>query len=207
MIARLASALFPARPSGSVAGATLRMCALLFIAGYGWQYFSYSLRQLGQYSDFLHGPNLIIHEAGHVIFGVLGNQLLTALGGSLLQVLLPFAISLAFLVKNRDAAGAAIGLWWTGQNLVDVSPYINDARMLSITLIGGRTGREVEGHDWEFILTELDLLSYDIHIARWVLLSGRIIMAAALAWGLLACLREFRLSAHMSAASSVSSGR
>ena len=67
-------------------------------------------------------------------------------------------------------------------NLVDAAPYINDARMLQLTLMGVGTGREVEGHDWENILTRLGWLNYDVVIARWVLLAGRVVMAAALAW-------------------------
>jgi hypothetical protein len=27
--------------------------------------------------------------------------------------------------------------WWTGQNLMDVAIYINDARALQLTLVGG----------------------------------------------------------------------
>ncbi|PYM31744.1 MAG: zinc ribbon domain-containing protein, partial [Candidatus Rokuibacteriota bacterium] len=37
---------------------------------------------------FLHGVNLIFHEAGHVIFGFLGEFIAVA-GGSLNQVLIP----------------------------------------------------------------------------------------------------------------------
>jgi hypothetical protein len=44
--------------------------------------------------------------------------------------------------------------WWTGQNLLDVAIYINEARALQLTLIGGHTAAEVEGHDWERILTD-----------------------------------------------------
>lgn len=38
-----------------------------------------------------------------------------------------------------------------GQSLTDVAPYINDARALQLVLLGGRTGAEVEGHDWEAV--------------------------------------------------------
>ena len=47
--------------------------------------------------------------------------------------------------------------WWAGENMMDVAIYINDARALQLTLIGGQTGAEVEGHDWEHILIDDEL--------------------------------------------------
>jgi hypothetical protein len=35
-----------------------------------------------------------------------------------------------------------------GQSLMDLAPYVADARALRLPLLGGRTGAEVEGHDW-----------------------------------------------------------
>jgi hypothetical protein len=43
--------------------------------------------------------------------------------------------------------GAAVAIWWAGENLIDVAPYINDARELKLVLLGGKTGAEVEGHE------------------------------------------------------------
>jgi hypothetical protein len=48
---------------------------------------------------FLHLVNLVFHEAGHVIFGVLG-RFLGILGGSLNQVLTP-AICAGYFVWHR----------------------------------------------------------------------------------------------------------
>jgi hypothetical protein len=36
-------------------------------------------------------------------------------------------------------------VWWAGQSLLDVAPYIADARALQLVLLGGFTGAEVEG--------------------------------------------------------------
>ncbi len=83
---------------------------------------------------------------------------------------------------GRDAFAGALCLWLAGQSLVDVSLYINDARSLQLMLLGGGTGREVEGHDWEYLLTELNLLHKDVYISRWVLRTGRWIMALSLLW-------------------------
>jgi hypothetical protein len=129
---------------------------------------------------FIHLPNLVFHEAGHLIFSPLG-QFMTALGGSLMQVLIPVIAAVAF-IRQRETFGAAICIWWAGQNLVDLAPYIADARTLQLVLLGGKTGAEVEGHDWEFILTRLRLVHRDQAIGRAVHLIGMLIMIGALAF-------------------------
>ncbi len=45
---------------------------------------------------FLHGVNLVFHEAGHLIFGFFG-QFVGVLGGSLNQVLIPAICVVAFV--------------------------------------------------------------------------------------------------------------
>ena len=76
--------------------------------------------------SFLHLPDLVFHEAGHIIFLPFG-RFMTVLGGSLLQVLIPVIAVVAF-VRQEEPFGAAICAWWAGQNLVDLAPYIADAR-------------------------------------------------------------------------------
>jgi len=44
---------------------------------------------------------------------------------------------------------------------MDMAPYIADARALELVLLGGYTGAEVEGHDWEYLLGATGLLEYD----------------------------------------------
>ena len=81
--------------------------------------------------------------------------------------------AVAFVRQEEQLFGAAICAWWAGQNLVDLAPYIADARALRLVLLGGRTGAEVEGHDWEYLLTQLGVhrtsthaLGYDRVCAR-----------------------------------------
>ncbi|WP_309400759.1 hypothetical protein [Cerasicoccus maritimus] len=157
-------------------------------------FFRLPLRLLDDYHFWINRVNLIFHEAGHMIFGVFGNELLMFLGGGLGQLLMPLMIGAAFFFKNRDCYAAGLGLWWAGQSLVDTSIYINDARALDLTLIGGHSGREVDGHDWNNILTILDCLDQDIYIARTVLLTGRIIMFGGLLWMLVVIARGVTLS-------------
>jgi hypothetical protein len=128
--------------------------------------------------SFLHLPDLVFHEAGHIIFSPFG-RFMTVLGGSLLQVLIPVIVAVSF-VRQEQMFGAAIGAWWAGQNLVDLAPYIADARSLRLVLLGGRTGAEVEGHDWEFILNQLGLAHRDHAIGYTVHALGILIMVGAL---------------------------
>lgn len=142
--------------------------------------------------SFLHLVNLVFHEAGHVVFSAFG-PFMTALGGSLLQVLVPVACAVALYRGAGDRFGAAVASWWAGQNLVDLAPYIGDARALQLTLLGGATGAEVEGHDWEAILASLGWLHHDRTLAGAAHLAGSIVMVAALAtagWLLGASLRH-----------------
>ena len=131
-------------------------------------------------SSFLHLPDLVFHEAGHIIFAPFG-EFMTVIGGSLLQVMIPVVATVAF-VRQEDSFGAAVSTWWAGQNLVDLAPHIADARALRLTLIGGRTGAEVEGHDWEFLLTQLGVSHHAIPLGYTTHLFGIIIMVGALLW-------------------------
>ncbi|MES1254798.1 MAG: hypothetical protein ABUS56_04270 [Acidobacteriota bacterium] len=140
--------------------------------------------------SFLHLPNLVFHEAGHILFIPFG-RFMTVLGGSLTQVLVPLVCAAAFLWQTRDPFGAAVAVWWAGENLLDVAPYINDARDLQLMLVGGHTGAEVEGHDWEYLLNTLGVAHLDHTIAASVQAIGVFIMIVALAWGAIVVLREF----------------
>ena len=128
--------------------------------------------------SFLHLPDLVFHEAGHVLFSPFG-PFMTALGGSLLQVLIPVIAAIAF-IRQEDTFSASICGWWAGQNLIDLAPYIADARSLSLVLLGGRTGAEVEGHDWEFILTQLGITHLDRQVGYSAYALGLVIMIASL---------------------------
>jgi hypothetical protein len=143
--------------------------------------------------SFMHLVNLPFHEAGHVFFRPFGS-LMTSLGGSLLQVLMPFACACVLLLRTRDPLGSAVALWWTGQSLIDLAPYIDDARSLSLTLLGGNTGATAPYgfHDWHYILTETHLLESDHLIAGLSAGIGTLLMLSAFAWSLAVILRHRR---------------
>ena len=129
----------------------------------------------------LHLPNLVFHEAGHVLFTPFG-RFMTVLGGSLFQFALPLALAIAFL-KQSNPFGAVVCTWWAGENLLDLAPYIADARALQLVLLGGRTGAEVQGHDWEYLLATLGWLRFDRSIGLGAHRVGLLMMIGALIWG------------------------
>jgi hypothetical protein len=132
--------------------------------------------------SILHLVNLPFHEAGHVVFAPLG-RFMMILGGTLGQVLMPVFCLGTFLVKTRDPFGASVALWWTAESVMDVAPYINDARALELILLGGVTGKETDGHDWNNLLTMLGWLEYDHRLAQLAQALGILLMLASFAWG------------------------
>ena len=145
----------------------------------------------GNMDSFMHLPNLVFHEAGHILFSPLG-RFMTVFGGSLTQVLVPLVCAGAFLWQTRDPFGASIAIWWAGQSLTDLAPYINDARDLQLVLLGGKTGSEVEGHDWEYILNALGVSHRNHAIAHVVQIFGTLTMIAALVWAALVVVNQWR---------------
>ncbi len=151
---------------------------------YSFKFFFNSMETNYAMDSFWHLVNLPFHEAGHLIFRPLG-KLMASLGGSLGQLLMPIVCFAVLLIKTRDPFGSSFALWWFGENFVDLAPYINDARSLTLPLLGGDTGRTSPYgfHDWEFILKELGMAKYDHTLAQMVDRSGLIVMICALIWG------------------------
>lgn len=123
---------------------------------------------------FLHGVDLIFHEAGHVLFIFFG-EFLHFLGGSLTQILIPAGIT-AYFVRTQQYFASAIALFWTGQNFMDVSVYIKDARAQALPLIGGE-------HDWAYLLGTTNLLAFDQAIGGFVYLIGLLLLLLSLLIG------------------------
>jgi len=159
-----------------------RIVLLVLLARWTVVFLLWPMREDVIGGSFLHLINIPFHEAGHFIFAPFGD-LMTSLGGSLTQVLIPLVCLVAFLrVQNFSPFAAAVMLWWTAENLLDVAIYINDARSLQLVLIGGFTGMEVEGHDWEHILQLTGLLHRDHQIAWTTHAIGAVLMCAAMVW-------------------------
>ncbi|MEX2130127.1 MAG: hypothetical protein WD772_01465 [Pseudohongiellaceae bacterium] len=160
-------------------------CAAIFTVFLFWGsnfiLLDFHSNEIGQ--SFLHNVNLVFHEAGHFIF-IPAGRFMTILGGSLFQVLVPLFICAAFLVANKDGFGASIGLWWTGQSMMDLSPYIADATVMRLPLLGGGTGADRPGmHDWNNILRQLGWLAQDEKVATIVHFAGAAVMLLSFIWG------------------------
>jgi len=166
-----------------------RVILLLLLVRWTWLFLAWPMRQDVIGASFLHLINLPFHEAGHIIFSPFGD-LATAAGGSAAQIIVPLVCMVAFLTTSPNPFGAAVMCWWAGQNLLDVAMYADDARSLQLVLIGGHTGAEVEGHDWEHILQTLGMLHRDHQIAHVMQLVGAIVMVAGIGWGAAVALRS-----------------
>jgi hypothetical protein len=129
--------------------------------------------------SFLHRANLAFHEFGHLFFMPLGDTM-TVLGGSLFQVLLPVALAAYFTALQQDNFAASAAIWWAGQNLVDLAPYIRDAEYRVLPLAGGRGE---ESHDWGNLLEHWNAVEQCHALARTSFMLGLLLMTAALAWG------------------------
>ena len=145
---------------------------------------------------FFHNVNLPFHEFGHIIFSIFGNDLLTSMGGTLFQILMPLVCMFVFILQNRDPFAASVALWWVGENFVDIAPYIADARAGVLPLLGGNTGQTAPYgfHDWEFILGELGISYLDTTISYFSQFFGIGIMILSVTWGLFILMNLKKLS-------------
>ncbi|NKB33599.1 MAG: hypothetical protein GKR91_10930 [Pseudomonadales bacterium] len=135
--------------------------------------------------SWFHNVDLIFHEAGHMIFMPFG-RIMSIMGGSLFQILVPLILMFAFLIKNKDSFGASLSLWWVEQSMMDIAPYIADARALRLPLLGGTTGADSIGrHDWRMILGNWGQLQNDTQIAATVDFLESGVLLIALAWGVI----------------------
>jgi hypothetical protein len=66
---------------------------------------------------------------------------------------------------------------------VDLGPYIADARALQLPLLGGQTGAEVTGHDWEALLDRMGWLYLDHTLGMSAHIAGSTLMILSLLAG------------------------
>jgi hypothetical protein len=174
--------LLPDPGAASTVGLASRAVLLALLALWTLAFLRHGLDARYLMGSFLHLVHLPFHEAGHVFLMPFG-RFLSVLGGSLFQVAIPLLCGAVFLLKNRDPFAASVTLWWAGQSLMDLAPYVADARALRLPLLGGHTGAEVEGHDWEYLLGTLGLMNHDVTLGRLSFALGALTMLAALGWG------------------------
>lgn len=144
-----------------VAAFAALVIALLFGGDPGW-------------TPILDDANLAFHEAGHVIFGALGDTA-ELYGGVLGQLTFPLAAVAIFFAKRQPhaVAGAAV---WGFQNLFNIARYMADARARELPLVGGGE------HDFAHIFTRWGVLERDLAIARTTRTIGWLGLLGAVAW-------------------------
>ena len=107
---------------------------------------------------FIDSVDLIIHEAGHVIFYPFG-YFMYVLGGSLFQILVPTIFAVYFWYKDEKFS-AGLLFSWVAINLFNVSVYAGDAIRMQLPLITGDT----DGHDWNQLL----LMSFGLKATKTI---------------------------------------
>lgn len=129
---------------------------------------------------FLDRVDLVIHEAGHLLFGWFGT-FPGVVGGTIGQLFVPAAFAVYFHLR-REFFSSAMTLFWVGQNLLNISVYVKDAQAMAMPLVSVGGGGDVI-HDWNYILLRVGLLRWDKGVGNAVFFLGVLVMLAAIAWG------------------------
>ena len=154
----------------------LVLYALFFI--WGWYFIVQGSDWTVLGSSFLHQVNRPFHEYGHIMFRPFGAWWMY-FGGSLFQSVAPLLPLLYFMVWQRDNFAASLMLWWSGQNILDVSPWIADAPYRYLPTGSGKA----DDHDWWNLLRMSDALDMAQPLAVLCFALGTLVILASLLWG------------------------
>jgi hypothetical protein len=138
----------------------------------------YAWSQHGQ-ALFIDSANLVVHEAGHALFGWFGSTL-GLWGGTLFQLMVPFLLATYFFFQ-RQAAALAFCLFFCFENFLGIATYMADARAQALPLVT-LGDPEFVIHDWNAIFSSLGLLQHDIQIAAVVRFLGWAGMLGIFIW-------------------------
>jgi|SRR6185312_12190882 len=151
----------------------------------GLRLISYKVMTAEIMYSFWHEVDLPIHEFGHVLFRPFGEWMMY-LGGSLFQCLLPALIGVAFIWKMRNPFGAAFCLWWAAENVLDVAPYIYDAKLMALPLVGEWNDEvadmHVLRHDWHNILLPFHAVDSAWALGNAAYVIGAMLMVLSWLW-------------------------
>lgn len=159
---------------GAHRGPSWLALALLAILAF-WTVRLASGAQVGCFLDLV---NLAFHEAGHLFMTPFGSTL-RYLGGTLGQLAVPSLLAGYFLLRPPTRPpGAAFCAWWIGENFINISVYMRDARDLALPLVGGGD------HDWNELFYRFGLLGEDSvrTVGAATHLLGVLVMLAGIAW-------------------------
>jgi len=122
----------------------------------------------------LDDANLIFHEAGHPVYGILGSTF-ELYGGTLGQLTFPVIAAGNFWLKRQPVSAALAGVWLF-ENFFNIARYMADARAQILPLVGGGE------HDWFHIFSRWGVLVHDYQIANTVRFFGYAGLAGCVAW-------------------------
>ena len=153
----------PVSPVAMV-GATLCFVVVCYLANTG-----------EQWVFVLDSANLVFHEAGHPLFGLLLGQRMTVYGGTLGQLVFPL-VAMGSFWQRREAVSLALCAGWLCQNFWNIARYMADARRHVLPLVGNGE------HDWTEIFSQWHILHRDTVVASVVSLVAWIGISAAWGW-------------------------
>jgi len=144
-------------------------------------YFFFLLYALLDRSGFLFidNANLVVHEAGHLLFSYLG-QTLMIWGGTIFELFVPFALAVYFAWRRQPSATAFCAFFFF-ENFLYIATYMADARAQELPLVTVGDSDYVE-HDWFYIFSHLGVLQHDLQIAAFVRALGWLGMLATVGW-------------------------
>lgn len=149
----------------------------------GFLYCLYYLDTINS-GHFIDGVDLVIHEAGHLVFSFFG-YFITIAGGTLLQLIVPIVFIAYFILQNQKYS-ASLLMYWLAINLFNVSVYAGDALKMQLPLLTG----DKDGHDWNQMLFTLGWLKHTYLISNIIFAIGIITMIFALLFGLYCALKS-----------------
>ena len=120
-----------------------------------------------------------LHAGGHALFRVFGLTAAVA-GGTFLQLFVPFALGFYF-IRQRQPLGVALCMFFFFEQFLPIARYMADAQAQQLPWISiGRYESVI--HDWNYLFTQLGVLSYDTVIAEIVRSIGCLGMIGVTFW-------------------------
>jgi len=125
--------------------------------------------------------NLYIHEAGHFFLKPFG-RFIEVLGGSFFQCFIP--LLLVLVSWRQNVKSVPYGMFWFGENFINVSAYIRDAPYKHLKLIS-----KTCIHDWNWLLS--DHLDTAEPLGTIVFFLGLLLCFVAIGLGVYVTLRSY----------------
>ncbi len=120
-----------------------------------------------------------IHAGGHALFRVFGLTAAVA-GGTFLQLFVPFALGLYF-IRQRQPLGVTLCMFFFFEQCLPIARYMADAQAQQLPWMSiGRYESLI--HDWNYLFTQLGVLSFDTVIAGIVRSIGCLGMIGLMFW-------------------------